>query len=165
MDQWIYKMRWPGILVLIIILSIMRCCVLSETRSPHSLESNPQLGQMSITTALHRRFRRTWNWEPMFVPEEDPNPRVIGQLKSDNVKVANSVMYILSGEGAGEMFEIDEFSGEIRTLQKLDREEKASYILQAQALDRSSKEPIEPQSEFIITVQDINDNSPQFLNE
>ncbi|XP_012988613.2 cadherin-7 isoform X2 [Esox lucius] len=165
MDQWIYTMRCPGILALAIILSMTQCCVLSESRSPHGLKSNPQLGEGSITTALHRRFRRTWVWEPMLVPEEDPTPRVIGQLKSDNEKVDNSIKYILSGEGAGEMFEIDEYSGEIRTLQKLDREQKAFYVLQAQALDRSSNEPVEPQSEFIIKVQDINDNIPQFQNE
>ena len=63
------------------------------------------------------------------------------------------------------MFEIDEFSGEIRTLQRLDREEKAFYVLQAQAINRRTEEPVEPQSEFIIKVQDINDNVPQFQNE
>lgn len=63
------------------------------------------------------------------------------------------------------MFEIDEFSGEIRTLKKLDREEKAFYVLQAQAINRWTNEPEEPQSEFIIKVQDINDNIPQFQNE
>lgn len=63
------------------------------------------------------------------------------------------------------MFEINEYTGEIRTLKKLDREEKAFYVLQAQAINRWSNEPEEPQSEFIITVQDINDNVPQFQNE
>lgn len=50
-------------------------------------------------------------------------------------------------------------------LRKLDREEKASYVLQAQAINRRSGQPEEPQSEFIITVQDINDNVPQFHHE
>lgn len=87
------------------------------------------------------------------------------QLKSDYDRGDFSIKYILSGEGAGEMFEINEYSGEIRTLQKLDREEKAFYLLQAHALARKSNEPVEPQSEFIIKVQDINDNIPQFQNE
>ncbi|KAL0157128.1 hypothetical protein M9458_048374, partial [Cirrhinus mrigala] len=39
------------------------------------------------------------------------------------------------------------------------------YILQAQAINRSSKQPVEPESEFIIKVQDINDNTPVFINE
>lgn len=63
------------------------------------------------------------------------------------------------------MFKIDENSGEIWTLKKLDREKKAFYVLQAQAINTRTEEPVEPQSEFIIKVQDINDNAPQFLNE
>ncbi|XP_026148456.1 cadherin-7 isoform X2 [Mastacembelus armatus] len=86
-------------------------------------------------------------------------------LKSDSDRGDFTIRYILSGEGAGDVFEIDEYSGEIRTLKKLDREEKAFYTLQAQAINRISNEPEEPQSEFIIKVQDINDNIPQFLNE
>uniref|UniRef100_A0A8C6WVP6 Cadherin domain-containing protein n=1 Tax=Neogobius melanostomus TaxID=47308 RepID=A0A8C6WVP6_9GOBI len=103
---------------------------------------------------VHKRLKRGWIWKQLFVPEEDPTPRVIGQLKSDYDR-----------EGAGEVFAIDEFTGEIRTLRKLDREEKAFYILQAEAINRLSEEPVEPQSEFIIKVQDINDNVPQFQNE
>ncbi|XP_056155107.1 cadherin-7 isoform X2 [Lampris incognitus] len=122
-----------------------------------------QLAQGS--THLHRRLKRGWIWKQLFVPEEDPTPRVIGQLKSDYDRGEFSIKYILSGEGAGDVFEIDEYSGEIRTLQKLDREEKAFYVLQAQAINRRSNEPVEPQSEFIIKVQDINDNVPQFENE
>uniref|UniRef100_A0A3P8ST45 Cadherin domain-containing protein n=1 Tax=Amphiprion percula TaxID=161767 RepID=A0A3P8ST45_AMPPE len=106
-----------------------------------------------------------WIWKQLFVPEEDPTPRVIGQLKSDSDRGEYSIKYVLSGEGAGDAFEIDEYSGEIRTLKKLDREEKAFYVLQAQAINRRSNEPEEPQSEFIIKVQDINDNVPQFQNE
>lgn len=63
------------------------------------------------------------------------------------------------------MFQIDEYTGEIRTLGKLDREEKAFYVLQAQAINRRTNQPEEPESEFIIKVQDINDNVPQFQNE
>uniref|UniRef100_A0A3P8ST76 Cadherin domain-containing protein n=1 Tax=Amphiprion percula TaxID=161767 RepID=A0A3P8ST76_AMPPE len=122
-----------------------------------------QLAQGS--SHLHRRLRRGWIWKQLFVPEEDPTPRVIGQLKSDSDRGEYSIKYVLSGEGAGDAFEIDEYSGEIRTLKKLDREEKAFYVLQAQAINRRSNEPEEPQSEFIIKVQDINDNVPQFQNE
>lgn len=88
-----------------------------------------------------------------------------GQLKSDSDRGDRSIKYVLSGEGAGDLFEIDESNGDIRMLKRLDREEKAFYILQAQAVNRHSDQPEEPQSEFIITVQDINDNGPQFQNE
>lgn len=87
------------------------------------------------------------------------------QIRSDSDRGESSIKYILSGEGAGEVFQIDEHSGEIRTLKSLDREEKAFYVLQAQAINRWTNEPEEPQSEFIIKVQDINDNPPQFQNE
>lgn len=60
---------------------------------------------------------------------------------------------------------MDEYTGEIRTLKKLDREEKSFYVLQAQAINRRTNEPEEPESEFIIKVQDINDNMPRFQNE
>lgn len=141
----------------------------------------------------HRRLRRGWIWKQLFVPEEDPTPQVIGQvapqvewpphpsspvfllpvfktaipfqLRSDSDRGESSIRYVLSGEGAGDVFQIDEYTGEIRTLRKLDREEKASYVLRAQAINRRSSQPEEPQSEFIITVQDINDNVPQFQNE
>ncbi|MGH0124669.1 UNVERIFIED_CONTAM: hypothetical protein FKN15_072284 [Acipenser sinensis] len=49
-------------------------------------------------------------------------------------------------------------------MKRLDREEKAEYTLTAQAINRDTDEPLEPPSEFIIKVQDINDNAPEFLN-
>ncbi|XP_073763299.1 cadherin-8 isoform X2 [Danio rerio] len=48
-------------------------------------------------------------------------------------------------------------------MKRLDREEKAEYTLTAQVIDRDSNQPLEPPSEFIIKVQDINDNPPQFI--
>lgn len=42
------------------------------------------------------------------------------------------------------------------------REEKSFYTLRAQAVDIHTGVPLEPESEFIIKVQDINDNEPQF---
>ncbi|KAK0152389.1 Cadherin-7 [Merluccius polli] len=123
-----------------------------------------------------RRLKRGWLWSQLVVPEEDPTPRVIGRvrrakrrrpsvLKSDYINGEFTVRYILSGEGAGDAFQIDEYSGEIRTCRTLDREEKAFYVLQAQAINRFTNEPVEPQSEFIIKVQDINDNAPVFQGE
>ena len=47
----------------------------------------------------------------------------------------------------------------------LDREERAQYTLMAQAVDRDTNRPLEPPSEFIVKVQDINDNPPEFLHE
>ncbi|KAG2458537.1 CAD20 protein, partial [Polypterus senegalus] len=75
-----------------------------------------------------------------------------------------SIRYILSGEGAGTMFTIDDNTGDIHAIQRLDREEKAQYVLRAQAVQRQTGMPLEPESEFIVKIQDINDNEPQFLD-
>lgn len=71
--------------------------------------------------------------------------------------------YTLSGEGAGTIFTIDQTTGDIHALRSLDREEKPYYTLRAQAVDINTNRPLEPESEFIIKVQDINDNEPKFL--
>lgn len=73
------------------------------------------------------------------------------------------IKYVLTGEGAGTVFVIDEKTGNIHVTKTLDREEKSQYTLLAQAVDRASNRPLEPPSEFIIKVQDINDNPPVFL--
>nr|XP_046227698.1 cadherin-7 [Scatophagus argus]XP_046227699.1 cadherin-7 [Scatophagus argus] len=159
---WTVKTSMHMVLAMVTVFSMIPGGVLSDMRGTQDLETQ-QLAQRSFH--LHHRLKRGWIWKQLFVPEEDPTPRVIGQLKSDFDRGDFSIKYILSGEGAGDVFEIDENSGDIRTLKKLDREEKAFYILQAQAINRRTNEPEEPQSEFIVTVQDINDNVPHFQNE
>lgn len=84
------------------------------------------------------------------------------QLHSNSDKGDGSVRYILSGEGAGTIFIIDEITGDIHATKSLDRERKTHYVLHAQAIDRYTDKPLEPESEFIIKVQDINDNAPKF---
>lgn len=84
------------------------------------------------------------------------------QLHSNSDKGDGSVRYILDGEGAGTIFIIDEVTGDIHATKSLDREKKSHYVLHAQALDRHTEEALEPKSEFIIKVQDINDNAPKF---
>lgn len=74
------------------------------------------------------------------------------------------VKYVLSGEGATSIFTIDENTGDIHATKRLDREAQAYYTLQAQAIDRITNLPVEPRSEFVVKVQDINDNEPKFLD-
>lgn len=87
------------------------------------------------------------------------------QLHSDIDSGDGNIKYILSGEGAGIIFVIDDKSGNIHATKTLDREERAQYTLTAQAVDRNTNRPLEPPSEFIVKVQDINDNPPEFLHE
>lgn len=73
--------------------------------------------------------------------------------------------YMLEGEGVGSVFVIDGNTGNIHVTKSLDREEKDQYRLIATATDRQTGRALEPSSEFIIRVQDINDNPPVFLDE
>lgn len=75
-----------------------------------------------------------------------------------------SIRYILTGEGAGTTFTIDDSTGDIHAIQRLDREVKSQYVLRAQARNRQTDRPLEPESEFIVKIQDINDNEPRFLD-
>ncbi|KAM9307714.1 cadherin-7 [Gastrophryne carolinensis] len=112
------------------------------------------------------RTKRSWVWNQFFVLEEytGTDPLYVGKLHSDVDTGENSIKYVLTGEGAGSIFNIDEFTGDIHASKRLDREEQAYYTLRAQALDRQTDKPVEPESEFVIKVQDINDNEPKFLD-
>ncbi|KAJ3594481.1 hypothetical protein NHX12_003788, partial [Muraenolepis orangiensis] len=69
---------------------------------------------------------------------------------------------VLRGEGAGSVFVIHEKTGNIHITKPLDRQEKDEYRLIATATDRQTERALEPSSQFIIRVQDINDNPPMF---
>uniref|UniRef100_H3B440 Cadherin 24 n=1 Tax=Latimeria chalumnae TaxID=7897 RepID=H3B440_LATCH len=114
---------------------------------------------------LHRT-RRSWVWNQFFVIEEyaGPEPVLIGKLHTDIDRDDGRIKYVLTGEGAGTVFVIDEKTGNIHVTKSLDREEKPQYTLLAQAVDRQTNRPLEPPSQFIIKVQDINDNPPVFLH-
>ncbi|XP_065422483.1 cadherin-22 isoform X6 [Chrysemys picta bellii] len=84
-------------------------------------------------------------------------------IHSDSDEGDGSIKYTISGEGAGSIFLIDEVTGDIHATERLDREQKTFYTLRAQARDRQTNQLLEPESEFIIKVQDINDSEPRFL--
>uniref|UniRef100_A0A4W6G752 Cadherin 18 n=1 Tax=Lates calcarifer TaxID=8187 RepID=A0A4W6G752_LATCA len=130
----------------------------------HVKTSKSNLFQMFNKTEVHHRPKRGWIWNQFFVLEEHmgPDAQYVGKLHSNSDKGDGSVRYILSGEGAGTIFIIDEVTGDIHATKSLDRERKTHYVLHAQALDRNTEEALEPKSEFIIKVQDINDNAPKF---
>nr|XP_049605503.1 cadherin-20 [Syngnathus scovelli]XP_049605504.1 cadherin-20 [Syngnathus scovelli] len=113
-----------------------------------------------------QRVKRGWVWNQFFVLEEYTglDPLYIGKLHSDMDKGDGSIKYILTGEGAGITFTIDDSTGDIHAIQRLDREVKAQYVLRAQARNRLTDRPLEPESEFIVKIQDINDNEPKFLD-
>lgn len=80
-------------------------------------------------------------------------------------KGEGNVKYVLTGDGAGTLFLIDEKSGDIHATKRLDREEKAMYTLHAKVLDRNTNAELEPDTEFNIKIHDINDNAPKFAKD
>uniref|UniRef100_A0A672FSM3 Cadherin 7 n=1 Tax=Salarias fasciatus TaxID=181472 RepID=A0A672FSM3_SALFA len=130
--------------------------------------SGPGVGGEKRGAAVHYplRRRRSWVWNQFFVLEEytGDEPLYVGKLHSDMDKGDGQVRYVLSGDGAMSIFSIDEDTGDIHATKRLDREQQAYYTLRAQARDRKTNLPVEPESQFIIKVQDINDNEPKFLD-
>ncbi|XP_078469911.1 cadherin-7-like [Lampetra planeri] len=116
---------------------------------------------------LARRSKRSWVWNQFFVVEEFkmPEPFKIGKLHSDQDPGDGSVLYLLTGEGAESLFTIDEHTGDIRVSQALDREQQSLYTLLAQVVDAVTRQPLEPPTQFVVKVQDINDNEPRFPDE
>ncbi|KAK6294688.1 hypothetical protein J4Q44_G00355180 [Coregonus suidteri] len=153
-------------------------CIEYYIPSPFAMEANEAIQSKSLqtgSTALLRglaegqrilsRAKRGWVWNQMFVLEEfsGPDPILVGRLHTDLDVGSTPIKYVLAGEGAGTIFAINEITGDIHAMKRLDREEKAEYTLTAQVVNRDTDQPLEPPSEFIIKVQDINDNPPQFV--
>ncbi|XP_063307907.1 cadherin-12 [Pelobates fuscus] len=141
-----------------------------QSQHPPQTSASKQKENVIITMSGRRsaaqRVKRGWVWNQFFVLEEymGNEPQYIGKLHSDVDKGVGSVKYTLLGDGAGTIFTIDDTTGDIHAIKSLDREEKPFYTLRAQAVDIVTGKPVEPESEFIIKVQDINDNEPKFLD-
>ncbi|XP_055737231.1 cadherin-12-like isoform X2 [Salvelinus fontinalis] len=147
---------------------------LSPVRPPGAPLSRSSLGKVhprSLVDPMRngasgfQRVKRGWVWNQFFVLEEymGSDPQYVGKLHTDLDKGESAVKYTLMGEGAGSIFTIDATTGDIHALRSLDREVKPYYTLRAQAVDIDTNRPLEPESQFVIKVQDINDNEPKFL--
>ncbi|KAM9813288.1 cadherin-22 [Neosynchiropus ocellatus] len=132
----------------------------TRTRETASGETKDDQGHSSV-----ERVKRGWVWNQFFVVEEytGTEPLYVGKIHTDSDEGEGNIKYTISGEGAGTIFIIDELTGDIHATERLDREVQAFYTLRAQARDRLSNDPLEPESEFVIKVQDINDSEPKFL--
>ncbi|CAM4543539.1 cadherin-8 isoform X1 [Lepidochelys kempii] len=160
MDVWT-----PLIILWITVLPSIYMAPLNQSQILPS-GSSIGLSGLSGEQKVLNRSKRGWVWNQMFVLEEfsGPEPILVGRLHTDLDPGSSKIKYILSGDGAGTIFVINDKTGDIHAMKRLDREEKAEYTLTAQAVDRDTNKPLEPPSEFIIKVQDINDNAPEFLD-
>ncbi|XP_008306473.1 cadherin-10-like [Cynoglossus semilaevis] len=114
-----------------------------------------------------QRSKRGWMWNQFFLLEEytGNDHQYVGKLHTNVDRGDGSVKYVLTGDGAGTLFLIDEKSGDIHATKRLDREEKAMYTLHAKVLDRRTNTELEPDTEFNIKIHDINDNAPKFAKD
>ncbi|XP_066103196.1 cadherin-19 isoform X2 [Saccopteryx bilineata] len=136
---------------------LLPCLTATETQETEGVRS---------PGGSHWRPKRGWMWRSFSVQEEMNNTsQFVGQVRSDLDNGNNSFQYKLFGDGAGTLFVIDERTGGITAVQKLDREEQASYTLRAQVINAATGRAVEPESEFVIRVTDINDNEPKFPDE
>uniref|UniRef100_A0A8C6MLG7 Cadherin-10 n=1 Tax=Nothobranchius furzeri TaxID=105023 RepID=A0A8C6MLG7_NOTFU len=158
--------RGIGVLLLFLCGSLFSYGLRALRRTTGGRRGSGLTGQDANGVPL-RRSKRGWMWNQFFLLEEytGTDMQYVGKLHSDGDRGDGSVRYVLTGEGAGTLFKIDEKSGDIHATKRLDREEKAYYILHAKAVNQFTNEALEGESEFIIKIHDINDNEPRFTKD
>lgn len=100
------------------------------------------------------------------IPEDIPiGSHVLDVKATDLDQGRNSrVLYFLSSSSHS-MFIIDQDTGSIITAAPLDREKIASYTFEVCATDTSPLNPRNSTAEVTISVQDVNDNAPFFIQD
>ncbi|XP_053496042.1 cadherin-10-like [Ictalurus furcatus] len=158
-------MRTPLVLLAWLSLWEEAKCML-RTTGELSRETRSQMRADGGPVTL-RRSKRGWMWNQFFLLEEytGNEDQYVGKLHSDKDREDGKVKYVLSGEGAGTVFVINEDSGDLHATRRLDREEKASYTLSAKAVDKATGRDLEGPSTFIVKIHDINDNEPKFTRD
>ncbi|XP_051552991.1 cadherin-6-like [Myxocyprinus asiaticus] len=159
MRNWIVILLWACV--------HMRVDAVALSRAPVQRKIKEIEGGQDKDTELLRRSKRGWMWKQFFLQEEytGSDHQYIGKLHSDMDRGDGTVIYVLTGEGAGTIFVIDANSGDLHATRSLDREEKPFYSLRAQAVNKKTSLPLEPETEFIVKLHDINDNEPKFNKE
>lgn len=116
---------------------------------------------------LLNRVKRGWMWNQFSIQEEYTGTEYlyIGKLQSDVDHGDGTVKYVLSGDGAGSVFVIDENNGDLHATRRLDREVKSYYTLRATVINKRTGHKLEPETDFVIKLHDINDNEPMFSQE
>ncbi|KAG7305903.1 hypothetical protein JYU34_008455 [Plutella xylostella] len=97
------------------------------------------------------------------VREDVRSGTVVGNLKpASNERGKQSVRYSIVSGDFDRHFTIEPMTGSIRTSSQLDREIKASYLLNVQAATGNSQNY--DQTQVSIIVEDVNDNAPEFTS-
>ncbi|XP_069023029.1 protocadherin Fat 1a isoform X2 [Embiotoca jacksoni] len=97
------------------------------------------------------------------VPEDSPAGRLILQVSATDADIRSNAKISFELQGVGsEWFIIDSDTGELKTSQPLDREEKDEYRFKVRAVDGGGRYC---EADIHITVEDVNDNPPQFSSD
>ncbi|KAM9785927.1 cadherin-6-like [Neosynchiropus ocellatus] len=97
--------------------------------------------------------------------EEARERQFIGELRLDQDPGDGSMSYILSGEGADDVFTMDPHTGDLVATRPLDREEKAVHSLSYTVTDRRTDQVVQPETAITVVLKDINDHAPVFSQE
>ncbi|KAM6985192.1 protocadherin-16 [Aplochiton taeniatus] len=81
-----------------------------------------------------------------------------------DVELNGAVLYLLSPEAHG-AFSVHQETGRVTTAAPLDREKRASYNFQVMAVDLSPAAPRNTSAQVTVTVLDVNDNAPFFIQD
>ncbi|XP_061575005.1 protocadherin Fat 1a isoform X2 [Cololabis saira] len=97
------------------------------------------------------------------VPEDSASGRLILQVSATDADIRSNaqISYELQGVGS-ELFIIDSETGELKTLHPLDREEQEEHRFKMRAVDGGGRYC---EADIHITVEDVNDNPPQFSSD
>ncbi|XP_053570590.1 cadherin-6-like [Bombina bombina] len=163
-------MRTFSCLFLIFCVSLPQQSIATPLPERTSTTTQPTIATQQLYDENEKersRSKRSWMWNQFFLLEEytGNDYQYVGKLHSDQDKGDGTLKYILSGDGAGDLFVINEKTGDIQATRRLDREEKPEYRLRAQAVKNNTGIPVEPVSEFVIKIHDINDNEPKFTKD
>nr|KAF6318288.1 cadherin 5 [Pipistrellus kuhlii] len=112
-----------------------------------------------------QRQKRHWIWNQMHIQEEKNSslPHHVGKIiSSENRK---NTKYVLRGEAADKIFRVNEVTGDVFAFERLDREKTSQYHLTALIVDKNTNKELEPPSNFVIKVYDVNDNWPVFTHQ
>uniref|UniRef100_A0A672QZX2 Protocadherin Fat 1-like n=1 Tax=Sinocyclocheilus grahami TaxID=75366 RepID=A0A672QZX2_SINGR len=97
------------------------------------------------------------------IPEDSPAGRLILQVSATDADIRSNaqISYELLGAGS-DVKCVFVLSGELKTLLPLDREEEEAHKMKVRALDGGGRFC---EAEVEITVEDVNDNAPQFTSD
>ncbi|KAF6076898.1 cadherin 5 [Phyllostomus discolor] len=150
-------MRLPLILLAAVGACLGLLTAAAASADPAQLDSPSML-------PTHRRQKRDWIWNQMHIDEEKNTslPHYVGKIKSSvNSKNAK---YLLRGDSAGKVFRVNEDTGDVYALERLDREKISEYQLTALVVDKNTNKDLESPSSFTIKVHDVNDKWPVFTH-